>query len=76
MVRFLLSDQLTLNLTQHPELPNPSGGALIGSCAISWAGTLQSAIDDALDVLGDSGAYSRDEVLSVENRLVAFAQLK
>jgi SdrD B-like domain len=75
MVRFLLSDQLTLNLTQHPELPNSSGGALVGTCSILSIGTLQSAIDDALDILSDPGAYSRDDILSVKNALAAFAEL-
>lgn len=73
MRRFLLSDQLTLSLTQHPELPNPSGGSLIGPCQIPGIGTLSSAISDGLAVLADPGAFTRDEILAIKARLAAFA---
>ena len=76
MLRFLLADQLTLNLTQHPELPNPSDGSLIGACSIDEIGRLQSAIDDGLAILSDASAYSRDDILAVKNRLAAFAELR
>lgn len=75
MRRFLLSDQLTINLTQHPELPNPSGGALIGTCSIQGIGTLQSAIADGLAILANPSGYTRDQILAVKNRLAAFAEL-
>lgn len=75
MRRFLLSDQLTLNLTQHPELPNPSGGALISACSIQGIGTLQSAIADGLAILANPSGYIRDQILAVKNRLAAFAEL-
>lgn len=75
MRRFLLADQLTLNLTRHPELPNPDDAGLVGLCSIEGIGTLQDAIDDALDILDDPGSFSRDAILEVKNRLAAFAEL-
>ena len=67
MRRFLLADQLTLNLTQgQPELPNPSDGSLVGACSIDEIGALQSAIDDGLAILSNASAYSRDDILAVK----------
>ncbi|OGY26460.1 MAG: hypothetical protein A2Z24_00405 [Candidatus Woykebacteria bacterium RBG_16_44_10] len=75
MRRFLLANQLTLNLTQHSELPNPDDAGLVGLCRIEGIGTLQSAISDALAILARPLGFSRDEILVVKNRLAAFAEL-
>jgi uncharacterized protein (DUF2141 family) len=75
MKRFLLANQLTLNLTQHPELPNPDGAGLVRLCSIEGVGTLQSAIDDALEILANPESFGRDATLAVKNRLAAFAEL-
>lgn len=75
MRRFLLANQLTLNLTLHPELPNPDTAGLVRLCSIPGIGTLGQAIDDALAILANPGAFSRDQILAVKNRLAAFAEL-
>jgi hypothetical protein len=76
MRRFLLADQLTLNLTQDPELPNPSDGSLIQACSIDGNGRLQAVIDDGLAILSNASAYSREDILAAKNRLAAFAELR
>jgi hypothetical protein len=76
MMAFLLANQLTLNLTQHPGLPNPSGGSLVPECALDYGGTtlvLSDVIADALSILADPAAYTREEILLVKNWLAAFA---
>jgi hypothetical protein len=75
MRRFMLADQLTLNLTQHSGLPNPDDAGLVGLCRIEGIGTLRDAISDALDILANPDGFSRDEILEVKNRLAAFAEL-
>ena len=75
MRRFLLANQLTLNLTQHPELPNPGDAGLVGLCSIPGIGTLQDAIQEALDILANPGNFTRDQILAVKNKLAAFAEL-
>jgi len=71
MRRFLLTDQLSINLTQSDYFNE--GAALIGACSVQGVGTLQSAIDDALAILANPGAYTRDQILDVKGRLAAFA---
>jgi SdrD B-like protein len=84
MRRFLLSDQLTVNLTASGDssLFNEANDGLVGTCSLSGTGTLQSAIDDALAILADCPtlddpgcSYTRDQVLAVKDRLAAFAEL-
>jgi hypothetical protein len=80
---FLLADQLTINLTQNPGLPNPSNGSLVPECVCGWSPTapctcgtvsLGDAIAAALDILAHPGDYTRDQVLDVKNELAGFAQ--
>ena len=76
MRAMLLANQLTLNLTQHPELPNPSGGSLFRACqAPGVAETLGEIIDQALAIHANPGAFSRDEILRVKTILDTFANL-
>ncbi|MCH2348973.1 MAG: hypothetical protein MK233_03520, partial [Candidatus Poseidoniales archaeon] len=47
-----LANQLTINLTQNPDLPNPSGGLLFNACLLTAetdAGSLGDALTLALD---------------------------
>jgi hypothetical protein len=71
---FLLADQLTLNLTQDPSLPNPSGGSLVPECNCAATASLSNAITSALDILAAPGLFSRDYVLIVKDELAAYAQ--
>jgi hypothetical protein len=77
---FLLADQLTLNLTQNPGLPNPSGGSLVPECVcgtgLCACGSVSvgDAIASALEILADPGSYSRDYMLTIKNQLAAFAE--
>jgi protocatechuate 3,4-dioxygenase beta subunit len=75
MRRFLLANQLTLNLTQNPDLPNPSGGSLFLACQIPQVPgeTLGDVINQALAILADPGSFLRDFILAVKNELDAFA---
>jgi hypothetical protein len=77
MRRFLLANQLTLNLTQRPELPNPDDAGLVGLCSIEGIGTLEDAIDQALDILEqcESECPDRADILDAKNHLAAFAEL-
>ncbi len=72
---FLLANQLTLNLTQHPELPNPSEGSLVPGCSLECYGTpiiLADAVEAALACLGDG--CSREDLLMIKNWLACFAE--
>jgi hypothetical protein len=80
---FLLADQLTINLTQNPGLPNPSNGSLVPECVCGWSPmepctcgsvSLGDAIAAALDILAHPGSYSREQVLDVKDQLASFAQ--
>lgn len=77
MRRFLLSDQLTLNLTARtdPNLFRPAGAGLVGLCSIPGVGTLRQAIADGLSILGNPSGFTRDQILGVKDRLAAFATL-
>jgi len=73
---FTLADQLTLNLTQHPDLPNPSGGSLVPQCVLTVNGvtiSLGDALAASLAILADPASYSRDYALVVKDWLAAFA---
>ena len=74
----LLANQLTINLTQHPELPNPSEGSLFRTCmAPGVAKDLGEVIELALAIHNANGVgYSRQEILMVAAVLDAFANLR
>jgi hypothetical protein len=75
MRRFLLANQLTINLTLLPELPNPDGGALDPSCTVpAVQGTLGEWIGQALAILADPLAFTRPYVLQVKDALEAFSE--
>lgn len=77
MERFLLANQLTLNLTQHPELSNPSGGSMFFACQVpGYEGTLGSWLEKALDIHVMPGEYLPEEILWVKSMLDYFANLK
>jgi hypothetical protein len=72
---FVLANQLTLNLTQHPELPNPSEGNLFLRCTLRDYPdeiTLGEALERALEIIGGAPA-SDDEILHVKTVLDRYA---
>jgi hypothetical protein len=76
MRRFLLANQLTLNLTHHPELPNPDDAVLWYMCEVPGVeGNLGHWLDVALGILADPGGYDRDYILWVKTVLDRFANL-
>jgi hypothetical protein len=74
----LLANQLTINLTQHPQLPNPSEGSLLRMCEVPGvAENLGEIIDLALAIHNADGVgFSREEILMVASMLDAFANLR
>ncbi len=71
---FLLACQLTINLTQHPDYPNPSGGSLVPECVIPGVtGSLGSWMTQALAIWNAGGVgYTREEMTAVATALNAF----
>lgn len=79
---FVLANQLTINLTQRPDLPNPSDGSLWGVCLLIGRedeGTLGEALADALDYISrteDTDPFNNPndaEILYIKDILDAFA---
>lgn len=78
MKAFLLADQLTLNLTQLPGMPNPSDGSLVPECSLDYNGTpivLSEVIEAALCCIAPDGC-SREDILQIKNWLAAFAEAR
>jgi hypothetical protein len=74
MRRFLLSVQLTLNLSLQPDLFNGDVVSLTLDCAAPGVqGTLGQWIDQALLILADPESFERDYVLQVKDALEAFS---
>ena len=78
-----LANQLTINLTQNPGLPNPSEGSLFGFCTLPDDGAnleeiLEMALEyiDRLEDANSDNDPSRDEILRVASILDAFANLR
>jgi len=71
---FLLSCQLTSNLTQHPELPHPSGGSLVPECTLPGIEhNLGWWMAEALAIWNAGGAgYTREYMTQVAGVLDAF----
>ncbi len=73
---FVLANQLTINLTQHPELPNPSSGSLFYACLLTYNGdtwSLGEALAIALEIISDPYAYDPAYILYIKDILDAFA---
>lgn len=72
---FTLANQLTLNLTQHPELPNPDDASLIPVCMLRDypdAPSLGEALDEALAII--NGEPATDEyILHIKDLLDKYA---
>ena len=67
MAAFLLAIELTMNLTQHPELPNPSGGSLVPECVLPGVtGSLGDWLALAYAIWDANGVgYTRAEITQV-----------
>ncbi len=72
--KFVLANQLTLNLT-GTTLPNPSGGNLTGDCALADGTTLGSTLATALDMLANPGNYTSAQMDAISDILDQFANL-
>ena len=72
---FLLATQLTLNLTNMTEMPNPDGAFLTEFCEVEWDGetwNVGDAITAALAILSDPdpyNTYTHDYIEKVKNIL-------
>jgi hypothetical protein len=80
MERFLLANQLTLNLTKMLGLPNPDGAELYPACELdqypSVEGNLGVWLGTALAIHDEAGSgYSRDFILTVKTVLDWFANM-
>ena len=72
--KFVLANQLTLNLT-GTDLPNPDKAGLGASCAVG-TGDLGASLDAALAMLAANGSgYSESEILAVKDVLDAIANM-
>jgi hypothetical protein len=75
---FTLANQLTLNLTQNPGLPNPSGGNIFNACLIQYNGewwSLGDALSEALLMIANVSAYEDDDILEIKTILDIFANM-
>jgi hypothetical protein len=73
---FTLANQLTVHLTQNPELPNPSGGSMFGFCTLYLDGEwvyLGETLEEALAIMNDVGSYEDWYILYIKNILDTFA---
>ncbi len=71
---FVLAIELTLNLTQHPELPYSTTCSLVPECVLPGVeGNLGWWLDEALDILDAGGVgYTREYITLVAGVLDAF----
>ncbi len=78
-----LANQLTINLTQNPGLPNPSEGSMFGFCTLPDDGeNLEELLEIALEYIdrledgNPNNDPTRDEILSVAYILDRFANMR
>jgi hypothetical protein len=71
--KFVLANQLTLNLT-GTSLPNPSGGSLAGSCALG-SSTLAANLATALNMLAHPTSFTSAQMDAISTILAAIANL-
>jgi hypothetical protein len=75
MRRYLLTNQLTLNLSQQPLLPNPEGAHLSLSCtALGAQGTLGEWLSRGLSILLSPASYTPAQILETKDALAAFSE--
>lgn len=76
LAKFVLANQLTLNLT-GTDLPNPDGAYLDDTCVSAYSGTaLGDALSQALTILAADGeGYTEAEILAVKDVLDAIANM-
>ena len=74
--KFVLANQLTLNLGANPGFPNPDGAGLSGTCTATSGGTqLGNALATAYQMLANPSAYTTEQILAVKDVLDAIANL-
>lgn len=73
---FVLANQLTINLTQHPDLPNPSGGSLFGFCGLRYypgAPSLGEVLAEAVPIALGHATASDSRILELKDYLDKYA---
>jgi len=78
LAKFVLANQLTLNLASYQDYPS-GGGNLFEGCWLvndTSAGTLGDTLDIALEILIDPGSYSDSYILEIKDILDDFANQK
>jgi hypothetical protein len=76
---FVLANQLTLNLTQHPELPNPSRGSLFYFCGLQCCpGTpgLGDVLAEAVPIALGQASASSSRIIELKDYLDRYANQK
>jgi len=74
--KFVLANQLTLNLMANPGFPNPDDAELsLGCVTITGGPDLASALATAMQMLANPSAYSSLQILDVKDQLDALANL-
>ncbi|MCH8833883.1 MAG: hypothetical protein IIA81_06305 [Thaumarchaeota archaeon] len=76
LAKFVLATQLTLKLTQNPDLPNTNGGSLFAGCFLDGnlgAGSLGENLSLALQVLSGDVTLTDAEINALKDILDAFA---
>lgn len=74
--KFILANQLTLNLVANPGFPNPDGAFLNAACTSSFdSTTLGTAMQRALAMHANPSGYSKGAILSVKDILDQIANL-
>ena len=76
---FTLANQLTINLTNHPELPNPSGGSLYEGIEVEYNGevwSLGDALAEALQIIANVSDYDDAYILKIKTILDIIANMQ
>ena len=74
--KFILANQLTLNLMANPGFPNPDDAELsLGCTTIIGGPDLASALATALQMHANPSAYSALQILDIKDQLDALANL-
>ena len=74
--KFILANQLTLNLVANPGFPNPDGAFLNAGCTSYWNPTaLGDAMQTALAMHANPRGYTKDAILAVKDILDHIANM-
>jgi len=75
MRRYLLADQLTINLTANPSLPNPELGSLASSCTtVGVTNTLGFWLSQGSSILASPALFTPTQIIDTRDALANFAE--